>query len=134
MKKLLTALLLACSLTAQAENWQMLTETKAGTRLLVDYDSIDIEEYKVDARTKSFMTRATMMLADSDKTFAVAIDAKECLAKNSGFIAFYYSGQTKTQFWTSEGDRLYDAQGIFLCHVTKKLIEKIKQQPNKVPV
>lgn len=134
MKKLISVLMLVFSLTTQAEDWNPLTESIEGSKLIVDYDSIQFAEYYKDTNTKSWLIKANMYLVETNTPLVVAIDAKECILKNSGILVVTHDSETYSKYWTSTGNKVYDAQGIFLCHVTKKLLEAHESKANKVAI
>lgn len=135
MKNLLiTALLALLPITASAENWNPLTETIDGAKLIVDYDSIAFKEYYKDTRTKSWLIHADMYLVSSNTPIKAYIDAKECLLNNSGTLVLSHDGETYSKPWSYTGNKVSDAQGVFLCHVTKKLLEVHSKQERKIAI
>lgn len=131
MKKLLLALLLTTSLTAHAEYWAVLADTPTD-RLIVDYDSLDLREYTNNGK-KSWIMQANMRFVEQKIFMATAIDARECVMRDSGTLAIAAStGETLTKFWSSQGNLVYDLQGAFLCQTVKKLLEKSKAKRTEV--
>ena len=137
MKKLLAVLALTIPLMAHAQNWAMLVETDT-ERVLVDLYSVDLVEYQLDKNTKSWLMKADMAIAETGELLRVAIDAQECILKESGLLAVYMpADDSKHQrFWTPSGSKVYDKQGQFLCTMTKLLVERNKKESKakKIPV
>lgn len=139
MKNLLIALALALTfpLLANAETWGVVVKT--GTeQVLVDYDSVDLKEYTLSNNSKSWMISADMVVPETKEFMLVAIDAQECVLKNSGSIVFYIPQTDKSyeRYWTIAGNRVYDKQGQFLCYIAQQLANKHKQtnKAKKIPV
>lgn len=135
MKKLLAVLLLTLSFSANAENWKLLVDIEGGNRLLVDYDSLQFSEYTTDKKTKSWYLKADMFLVNSNTPIVAAIDAKECMLKNSGALVLSHDGETYSKFWSDVGGKVYDVQGQFLCMATKKALQALKKpEPRKIAI
>lgn len=104
--------------TAIAANWQPITDSELGTKLMVNMDSIRIDKYSKGKDQNGARIYAIMSYTkDKNETsFASIIDAHECLEKNSGILLNIYNDGTKGSFyWSSEGALMYDAQGQWLC-------------------
>lgn len=134
MKKLIASVLLAISLSANAETWAPLVESLQGDKLIVDYESVVLTEYFKDTRTKSWYMQANMYLVESNTSIVAKIDAKECVTKDSGTIVLSHDGTTYSKFWNSRGNKMYDAQGAFLCLVTKRLLQRQEKQVEKIAI
>ncbi len=66
--------------------------------------------------------------------FTIVIDTDECLDKGNGILMSLYSdGVNVTDFWTMDGDKVYDAEGQFLCGWTIGTIQKLKKQNDAKP-
>lgn len=137
MKKLIAVLALTFPLLANAQNWSVIVKTDS-EQVLVDLDSVDLKEYTLIDNSKSWMISADMVIPETKELMMVAIDAQECVLKNSGSIVFYMPQTDKAyeRYWTTTGNRVYDKQGQFLCYIAQQLANKHKQtnKAKKIPV
>jgi len=141
MFRLLLAVCLMASLSANAENWKLITDSEGGNRLIVDIDSINVEEYvkSKSPEKKGLRVYGIMryMHPNTDTSpFAAIVDGEDCVVRKSGILINLYSnGETDKYFWSEDGVRMYDSQAIWLCAFFEALIqineEKAQQDKNK---
>lgn len=138
MKHLLATLLLVVASTANATNWQLVSDSDSNDiRLLVDVDTVLIDKYdkhntgkKTDYRVSSTMTYIS---DNSEVNFLVIIDADDCLRKGAGALASRTAGETesKISFWSSQGQTMRDAQGQWMCGYLKGTLEVTQPKPKE---
>ena len=137
LHKLLIAVgILAITTTANAENWQLLTDAENGTRLVVDTDSIMLTPYNDVKGEKSIAVSAKMAYIDSQESlqFISGIDGNECVYKGAGTIVNIFPDKTKNgYFWSLKGSKLFDAQGSWLCEYLVRYADQVDKQKNKQP-
>ena len=128
---LVTALLV--SAMATAENLQLVEDATDGTRLLVDTDSVKLIPYSRNSKDDSIAVSARMVYYGSNNDvseFITGIDAEDCSTKGSGTIVNVYSDKSQSSyFWSASGNKLYDAQGQWLCVVLLKTMDMPAKQP-----
>ena len=128
---LVTALLV--SAMATAENLQLVEDAANGTRLLVDTDSVKLTPYSRNSTDDSIAISARMVYygANNDVVeFITGIDAEDCLTKSGGTIVNIYPDKSQSSyFWSASGNKLYDAQGQWLCSVFLKTVDTPVKQP-----
>jgi hypothetical protein len=123
IRAITTALLLSTATAAAAENWQLVQDSENGSRLIADFDSVDVTNYIKNEKTKEVGIRAhgVMEVLTPDGptgAFTAIIDVDDCLKRQAGpIVNLFADGKTNTYFWSSRGDRLYDAQGQWLCAI-----------------
>ena len=113
---LVSALLLAT--TAHAETWKMVTDSSDGVRLVADVDSIDIRGYNkgTEKATGIFVVMRYVSTETNSAKFMAAIDVEECLVKKGGtLVNADGNGKVATYFWSLDGDKMYDAEGQWMC-------------------
>lgn len=111
------AILFMISLPAWAENWHTVTDSDSGIRLVADVDSIVVDKYKTSSGAESARIYGVMQyVGDDTLPFTSIIDVTECFAKQRGTMVVVYRDNTsKVYFWDGKGNKMYDAQGQFLC-------------------
>lgn len=124
MRKFLAALALIPTVSYGA-NWKLIVDSTSGSRLLVDADSVRIEKYKKsDGPSTQIYATMDMMDQTGETVFVSVIDAKECLNQNGGVLVLFYNDKsTATYFWSGDGNKMYDAQGQWLCGYLKGYLE-----------
>ena len=136
MIKTAIAAVLACGMSvANATDWQLVTDSASGDRLIADADSVKIEKYAKNDKTESYRAIAKMsMIRKSNETVVlVIIDALECTEKGSGVMVTKVVGtnETLTHFWSVDGPKMYDAQGVWLCSKVMDIVNKNQSTPKK---
>lgn len=134
MKRLvLLVTLLITSNLALAENWQLVEDSDEGARLIADVDSLKAELYQKDDKVRGTRISSIMRIVLTESitdSFIVAIDGNDCLAKQAGpVVNVLPSGKVNTYFWSIDGNRMYDAQGQWLCAVFYKAVVEKKKLP-----
>jgi len=108
------------------ENWQAVSDSQDGTRLIVDINSITLDEYDTD-KQRVYANMRYITPTEAHDPFITVIDAKECVTKQSGKMFNIYSNGDKQEFfWSVDGNKMYDNQGKFLCLVLFKALDKHK--------
>ena len=130
------AAVLACGMSvASATDWQLVTDSASGDRLIADADSVKIEKYQKGDNTESYRAIAKMsMIRKNDETVVmVIIDALECTTKGSGLMVTKVvdTDETLTHFWSADGPKMYDAQGVWLCSKVMNIVNKKQTAPKK---
>jgi len=128
MKKTLVGFILSVlAITAVAEeNWQAVADSQDGTRLIVDINSITLDEYDAN-KQRVYANMRYISSTEAYDAFITVIDAKECVTKQSGTMFNIYSNGDKQEFfWSVDGNKMYDNQGKFLCLVLFKALDKHK--------
>jgi hypothetical protein len=129
LRTVVLSLALLFTITAHAENWAVVTDSGDGVRLIADIDSIKVKEYNRGTK-KATGIFANMQYVNTDLIFVSAIDVEECLLKQRGtLINAYPSGQSNTYFWDINSDKMYDAQGQWLCGVVIGILKNNNKQP-----
>lgn len=115
----------------------MITDGIDSSRLLVDSESVVIEKYGTDSDNNNVRIHATMKLfVDQEIVIMVAvIDGTECVMQQGGQLSNIISddGSTLNYFWSMQGNRLYDAQGQWLCGYFLGTIEQYSNEQDSTP-
>jgi hypothetical protein len=128
LRTVVLSLALLFTITAHAENWAVVTDSGDGVRLIADVESVKVKEYKKGTK-KSTGIFVNMQYVNTDLVFVSAIDVEECLLKQRGtLINAYPSGESNTYFWDISGDKMYDAQGQWLCGAVYGILKNNKKQ------
>ena len=134
LRKVLLASALLLSTTAHAENWQMVTDSTDGSRLVADVDSVEIKGYNKGSvkATGIFVNMQYVSSGETNPVFVTAIDVEECLIKKGGtLVNAYKSGTTSTYFWSLDGPKMYDSQGQWMCGYVMGLLKSGDKRVNK---
>jgi len=132
MKFVLFVILVLFSTVTHAENWQMLTESADGTRLIVDVDSVKISKYsETNDNLAAHAKMKYIGVTNEPLVFLSFIDVEDCLVRGSGKITNIIGTDTNVYFWTSDRKRMYDIQGQYLCLVVLEVIENINKKEKK---
>lgn len=137
MRSLFFAVLLLVSPVSFAENWQLVEDSVSGDRVIVDVDSVTVDNYTKIDKTTGVRILANMQIISSNPeknsdVFVTIIDAEDCLQKNAGTIVNVFSPTEKiVYFWSAQGTLMYDAQGQWLCSFLKIAISKQPKQNEK---
>lgn len=133
MIKYIIAGLLVTSI-AHAENWTMVTDSNSGTRLVADVDSVKFDKYnKGNSQGHRAMVTMQYVTGEYTEPFLVIIDIDECIQKKSGVLVSKRGDSQQIYFWTNEGNKMYDAQGQWLCGFTIGSIEALKNKKSNTP-
>jgi hypothetical protein len=127
MKYIMVSLVLLFNIgSATAENWQLLADAEKN-RLIVDLESVNIDLYDED-KLRVYGSFQLLNPKLGDSFFIGAIDVKECITKRAGSIIYVLDKDNSiTNFWSSQGTKLTDYSGTFLCQCAiKYLSEKNK--------
>jgi hypothetical protein len=129
MKYIIAVLLLVILFTAgyvKAENWQLLSDAQ-DNRLIVDLESVNVDLYD-ENKLRVYASFELINSSLGNRTFIGAIDVEECVKKGAGSIVYVLDKDNSiTNFWSTQGTRLTDYSGTFLCECAKKyLTEKNK--------
>lgn len=133
MRKLLAVLLMLPAM-ATAGTWKLIIDSTTNTRLLVDVDSVKIENYKKGDTTGVSIGATMSLVSNQDETvFVSIIDAEGCISKQQGgaLINIYADKSTNQYFWSIDGDKMYDAQGQWLCGYLLGAINTYQKQQSK---
>jgi len=137
IRAIVTALLLLTATAVSAANWQLIQDSETGSRLIADLNSVDVTNYTKNEKTKELGIRAHghMQIVEvngSTGVFTAIIDVEDCIQRQAGPIVNLYSdGTSNTYFWSYNGERLYDAQGRWLCAIVLIANEKVQKQRSK---
>lgn len=132
LRNLLVVLGVVATTTANAENWQLLTDATNGVRMVVDVNSSKLTPYVKPDGAKSIAVSARMAYIDQTESlqFVAGIDGDECVYNGAGTIINIFPDQTKNNyFWSAQGTKLYDAQGSWLCNYLISFVEKQSNNP-----
>ena len=135
MKRLIALLFLTVATNAHAVNWQLVTDSSDGTRLVSDVDSVRIDKYTKPDKTTGARIYSTMDFISNNEelVFSAVIDAQDCVDHGAGpIVNVYKDGTSNTFFWSKDGGKMYDGQGQWLCGFLKATInqyQKEKTQP-----
>lgn len=104
---------------ALAQDWRIVADSADGSRLLVDVSTVNVEKYKKGDKLEGIRIYAVMSyIAKSEEfVFTSTIDVGECLGKRSGSLISKSKNSIDTYFWSFEGNKMYDAQGQWLCGI-----------------
>ena len=128
LRTVVLSLALLFTITAHAENWLMVTDSDVGARLIADIDSVQIKEYNKGTK-KGTGIFVNMQYVNANLIFVSAIDVEDCLLKQQGtLINAYPSGKADTYFWSIDGDKMYDAEGQWMCGVVVGMLNNTKKQ------
>ena len=128
LRTVVLSLALLFTITAHAEDWAVVTDSGDGVRLIADVESVKVKEYKKGTK-KGTGIFVNMQYVNTDLVFVSAIDVEECLLKQRGtLINAYPSGESNTYFWDISGDKMYDAQGQWLCGAVYGILKNNKKQ------
>lgn len=135
LRKLVFLTALLASTTASAENWQLIEDATNGIRLVVDVDSPMLTPYQNEKEAKSIAVSALMAYIDNNESiqFVAGIDGDECVYKGAGTIINVFEDKTKNKyFWSTNGTKLYDAQGQWLCRYLINYAVELEKKPPAV--
>jgi hypothetical protein len=131
MKKLAFFVLMMFSTVTFAENWELISETSDGYRIIADSDSYKFEKYEKD-KFRAFAVMQIVGNGENSPPFITAIDVDDCIYKQSGPIVNVFPDNTKKgYFWSVKGDKIYDAQGSWLCLVTIQTLQDANAKAKK---
>ena len=119
---------------AQAETWKMIVDSDTGSRLVIDVDSIVIDGYTKPNGQDGTRIHATMatITDEGDIPFRSVIDADECLTQQGGrLVNVYADNSTNSYFWSMSGQKMYDAQGQWLCAYLETTLEIYQKKQEK---
>jgi len=142
MFKIIVMLFMLTSTVAYAENWYTVTDSSSGLRLVADIDSVVVDKYKTTSGAESVRIYGVMQyVGDDTPPFTSIIDVTECFAKQRGTMVVVFQDKTsKVYFWDGKGNKMYDAQGQFLCGFAIGLRDKAESReqqgsttPNTTP-
>jgi hypothetical protein len=130
---LISALMLAVTaVTAHAANWKVVTDSTAGARLLADVDTLEVQEYNNGSDSIGLSILVRMQYISNDLAgamFSSAIDIEECLTRQQGTLVNSFGrGETQKYDWSTNGVRMYDAQGQWLCSSAITLLQSSKDK------
>jgi hypothetical protein len=130
LKVLVGALFVLSTSAAQAANWTRVVDSVNGVRLLIDKDSIKFSNYtKENGDVGHRVAGVVQFVKEGSNPYTIVIDTDECLTNSNGvLISLYGDGINTTDFWTLDGDKVYDAEGQFLCGWTIGTLQKLKKQ------
>ena len=127
LRTVVLSLILLFTITAHAENWTVVTDSGDGVRLIADIDSVQLKEYNSGTK-KSTGIFVNMQYVNTDFVFVSAIDVEECLLKQRGtLVNAYENGKSNSYFWTVDGNKMYDAQGQWMCGVVIGILNNNKK-------
>ena len=143
MKKFIIAGCIALALTAvaHAETWIMVKESTEGVRLLVDVDSFGAKQWPDggDATRPVWWVAAKFMYYGPDGAgdpFIYTTRADSCKPGNGELVFQTWDGKNfanKARYWWStDGQKMYDAGGVALCVMTKSALEAPTEQKSSV--
>jgi hypothetical protein len=118
MKYLLAVLALTTALSANAQNWSVVTDGDNGERLLLDTDSLKFDEYVISENNKSVLLSGIFkyFAKEEGAPFYAVIDVPECIVKHAGSLVHKYNDNTTdVRYWSETGKRFYDSEGAWLC-------------------
>lgn len=125
-KKLFVATILAiASVSVNAQSWKMITDSTNGLRLVVDTDSIVIDKYML-GNAERYRIHGTMQYLGGNPLppFKAIIDTNDCLVRGGGpLVNLYENGEQSNYVWDTNGTKMFDAQGQFLCGWLQGVIE-----------
>lgn len=129
---LIAVALAGLCLNAYAAKWELVTDSAGGSRLIADADSFKIEKYNKTATDESYraLAKMSMIQNNTETVVLVIIDALECANTGSGLMVtkVVETNETLTHFWTVDGPKMYDAQGVWLCGKVLQVIKQPKTQ------
>ena len=131
LRKLVFLTALLASTTVNAENWQLIEDATNGIRLVVDVDSTRLTPYQKENGAKSVAVSAQMAYVGEKESlnFIAGIDGDECVYKGAGTIINIFPDRSENKyFWSAQGTKLYDAQGLWLCGYLIKYAEETEKK------
>lgn len=135
MFRIFALALLFVTTTVHAQDWSLVTDSSDGTRLLVDVDTVQVDKYN-KGKSEGTRIHAVMSYLDNSQEylFTAIIDAHECLEKKSGVLVNVNSkGKSNTYFWSEKGNKMYDAQGQWLCGFLIGSIDAAQKKKQSAP-
>lgn len=124
-------------LNAYAAKWEIVVDFPKGDRLIADAESVKIDDYRYGNNDESFLVKATMMMVRDNKqvVMTVAIDAVECLTSGSGVMVITVNSlpEPSNFFWSANGNKVYDTQGVWLCARLRDIVNKHQSKTQKKP-
>lgn len=135
LKLLVSALFVLSTSTAQAASWTRVVDSVNGGRLLIDKESINFSNYtKENGDVGHRVAGVVQFVKEGSLPYTIVIDTDECLDKGNGILlSLYGDGVNVIDFWTMDGDKVYDAEGQFLCGWTIGTIQKLQKQNGAKP-
>ena len=140
MKKSIVAGCIALALTAvaHAETWIMVMEAKEGARLLVDVDSFGAKQWPNAADASKpgpIWIAARYMFYGPDGAgvpFIYTTALSSCKSGNGELVYQEWDGKSFANkgryWWSSDGQKMYDAGGVTLCAIAKEVTAPTKQK------
>lgn len=130
LKYILAAALVVASVPAHSQSWLRIADSSDGIRLSVDVSTLKVDTYPKQ-NAVGWRVSATMLYS-GERTlppFIAVIDADDCMQRGGGVLVNILSdADTTTYVWDSNGTKMYDAQGQFLCGWLLKKIEMNRQE------
>ena len=123
MKKLITALALAVSFSAQAENLFMIQESTTGTRWLIDVSSFIVKTDSSDPNSPLYIGShfRYSTKGEMSQKFSFVTTATSCDVKGGVIATRSWNGTrwvtAETFKWSEGGPKMYDAAGEALCAI-----------------
>lgn len=142
MKKLIAIAIMSLANIAGAENWTVVSESTDGIRLLIDTDSLTIQEWadktaptnKIPWAIASFVYFKTGEGPSDPVLFTTKLQS--CDNKGGEVILEEKDNTSKfhitSRFWWSvNGKRVYDDVGQALCLLTDAKLQDMQPKSNK---